>query len=148
MRPTLTRRASCEVSRAERNSANGKGRLSAFLSFFSLMDKKDKVYDDIYFDTDEEDEDNEESAGIGLPGAKRQGDRRTIDRRIPTNDELLYDPDLDDKDEAWVIGQIKSKYSLFYCILLHTKRRGAYAYVFVFLCRSGTAGTGQKRSPH
>lgn len=112
------------------------------------MDKKDKVYDDIYFDTDEEDEDTEESAGIGFPGAKRQGDRRTIDRRIPTNDELLYDPDLDDKDEAWVIGQIKSKYSPFYCILLHTKRRGAYAYVFVFLCRSGTAGTGQKRSPH
>lgn len=27
-----------------------------------------------------------------------------------SNDELLYDPDLDDKDEAWVSKQIESKY--------------------------------------
>ncbi|XP_035290012.1 E2F-associated phosphoprotein [Anguilla anguilla] len=49
-------------------------------------------YDDIYFDTDSDEDET--------PG-NAEG-RRRKQRRIPTNDELLYDPDEDDRDQAWV----------------------------------------------
>jgi hypothetical protein len=38
-------------------------------------------YEDIYFDSDEEDGEN---------------------RKVKTNDELFYDPDMDDDDQTWV----------------------------------------------
>ena len=38
-------------------------------------------YDDIYFDSDEED-----------------GEQR----KVKTNDELFYDPNMDDEDQTWV----------------------------------------------
>ncbi|XP_072221786.1 E2F-associated phosphoprotein [Leuresthes tenuis] len=53
---------------------------------------KPQVYDDIYFDSDSEEEDTPSSS---------TGQRQT-QRVIPTNDELLYDPDGDDNDQAWV----------------------------------------------
>uniref|UniRef100_A0A287D993 E2F-associated phosphoprotein-like n=1 Tax=Ictidomys tridecemlineatus TaxID=43179 RepID=A0A287D993_ICTTR len=49
-----------------------------------------KYYDDIYFDSDSEDEDK-------AAQKKRH--------RIPTNDELLYDPEKDNRDQAWVDAQ-------------------------------------------
>ncbi|KAM9777812.1 E2F-associated phosphoprotein [Neosynchiropus ocellatus] len=49
-----------------------------------------QMYDKIYFDSDSDEEDTASSS------------RRTGRRRIPTNDELLYDPDQDDRDQAWV----------------------------------------------
>ncbi|RUS22144.1 E2F-associated phospho protein-domain-containing protein [Endogone sp. FLAS-F59071] len=49
---------------------------------------KEEFYDDVYFDTEEED--NNEPA----------------DKLVPTNDELLYDPDLDNADERWLTRQI------------------------------------------
>lgn len=51
-----------------------------------------QMYDQIYFDSDSEDEDTPSSST----------DRRRKQRIIPTNDELLYDPDEDDRDQAWV----------------------------------------------
>lgn len=33
----------------------------------------------------------------------------TAKKKVISNDELLYDPDLDDKDEEWVSKQIDSK---------------------------------------
>lgn len=51
-----------------------------------------KMYDEIYFDSDSE----EENAPSGSTGRRRK------QRVIPTNDELLYDPDEDDRDQAWV----------------------------------------------
>ncbi|XP_061674768.1 E2F-associated phosphoprotein isoform X1 [Syngnathoides biaculeatus] len=54
---------------------------------------KPQMYDKIYFDSDS-DEDVEPS------GSARQ--RRLARRRVPTNDELLYDPDEDERDRAWV----------------------------------------------
>uniref|UniRef100_A0A8C6R8F5 E2F-associated phosphoprotein n=1 Tax=Nannospalax galili TaxID=1026970 RepID=A0A8C6R8F5_NANGA len=50
-----------------------------------------KYYDDIYFDSDSEDEDK--------AAAKKKKKKR---HRIPTNDELLYDPEKDNRDQAWV----------------------------------------------
>lgn len=53
-----------------------------------------QVYDNIYFDSDS-DSDQEGKAGSSKSQKKKQ-------RNIPTNDELLYDPDEDDRDQAWV----------------------------------------------
>ncbi|KAM9786489.1 E2F-associated phosphoprotein isoform X4 [Syngnathus typhle] len=46
-----------------------------------------RMYDNIYFDSDS-DEDHQPSDSAG--------------RRMMTNDELLYDPDEDERDQAWV----------------------------------------------
>ncbi|XP_028995309.1 E2F-associated phosphoprotein isoform X2 [Betta splendens] len=51
-----------------------------------------RMYDKVYFDSDSDEEDTPSSST-----SRRQ--RRRI---IPTNDELLYDPDEDDRDQAWV----------------------------------------------
>lgn len=53
-----------------------------------------QMYDSIYFDSDS-DSDQEGKAGSSNSQRKKQ-------RAIPTNDELLYDPDEDDRDQAWV----------------------------------------------
>ncbi|XP_024051785.1 E2F-associated phosphoprotein [Trachemys scripta elegans] len=57
-----------------------------------------KYYDDIYFDSDSEDEDK-----VGTQAARKK--KRHQQRRIPTNDELLYDPEEDDRDQEWVDSQ-------------------------------------------
>nr|XP_046268128.1 E2F-associated phosphoprotein isoform X2 [Scatophagus argus] len=51
-----------------------------------------RMYDEVYFDSDSEEEDAP-SSSTG---------RRQRQRTIPTNDELLYDPDEDERDQAWV----------------------------------------------
>ncbi|XP_018528513.1 E2F-associated phosphoprotein isoform X2 [Lates calcarifer] len=51
-----------------------------------------RMYDNVYFDSDSEEEDTP-SSSTG---------QRQRQRTIPTNDELLYDPDEDDRDQAWV----------------------------------------------
>lgn len=55
-------------------------------------------YDSIYFDSDSDDDDTAGSS---------QGLRRK-QRSVLTNDELLYDPDEDDRDQAWVDAKRKS----------------------------------------
>lgn len=54
---------------------------------FEATAMENEVYDDIYFDSDEE------------AGGKR---KKNKNRRKLTNDELLYDPHMDDEDAAWV----------------------------------------------
>lgn len=54
-----------------------------------------KYYDEIYFDSDSEDEDKAAQVTKKKKKKKKQ-------HRIPTNDELLYDPEKDDRDQAWV----------------------------------------------
>ncbi|XP_054652765.1 E2F-associated phosphoprotein [Dunckerocampus dactyliophorus] len=51
------------------------------------------MYDKIYFDSDSEEEDDQPSSSSG---------QRRTQRVIPTNDDLLYDPDEDERDQAWV----------------------------------------------
>ncbi|XP_007882720.2 E2F-associated phosphoprotein [Callorhinchus milii] len=60
-----------------------------------------RYYDDIYFDSDSEDEDGQEGSG---PASKKKCKKR----RVLTNDELLYDPEQDEKDQAWVDMQRRS----------------------------------------
>lgn len=50
-----------------------------------------QTYDKVYFDSDSDDDE-----------ASASSSRQARQRRIPTNDELLYDPDEDDRDQAWV----------------------------------------------
>ncbi|XP_014374438.1 E2F-associated phosphoprotein [Alligator sinensis] len=67
-----------------------------------------KYYDDIYFDSDSEDEDK-----VVTEVARKR--RRHQQRRIPTNDELLYDPEEDNRDQEWVDSQRRG---------YHNQRRG------------------------
>ena len=56
-------------------------------------EKQDETYDEIYFSSgSEDDEDN-----VGGVSSKSK-ERRTV----KTDDELLYDPNMDDEDEKWV----------------------------------------------
>ncbi|XP_029350009.1 E2F-associated phosphoprotein isoform X2 [Echeneis naucrates] len=57
-----------------------------------------RMYDKVYFDSDSEDEDT-----------PRQRRRQRI---IPTNDELLYDPDEDDRDQAWVDARRRHQHQM------------------------------------
>uniref|UniRef100_A0A8D0C3I5 E2F associated phosphoprotein n=1 Tax=Salvator merianae TaxID=96440 RepID=A0A8D0C3I5_SALMN len=52
-------------------------------------------YDDVYFDSDSDDEDK-----VVTPEARRK--KKHQQRRIPTNDELFYDPEKDKRDQEWV----------------------------------------------
>ncbi|KAL4613077.1 E2F-associated phosphoprotein [Arapaima gigas] len=56
-----------------------------------------QFYDSVYFDSDSDEEMSSNSAA-----------RRAKQRRIPTNDELLFDPDEDDRDQAWVDAKRKA----------------------------------------
>ncbi|XP_051579417.1 E2F-associated phosphoprotein-like isoform X2 [Myxocyprinus asiaticus] len=56
-----------------------------------------REYDSIYFDSDSDEDDTAGSS---------RGQRRK-QRSILTNDELLYDPDKDDRDQAWVDAKRK-----------------------------------------
>ncbi|KAJ8341740.1 hypothetical protein SKAU_G00340310 [Synaphobranchus kaupii] len=71
-------------------------------------------YDNIYFDTDSEDDE--------IPG-NSEG-RRRKQRRVLTNDELLYDPDEDDRDQAWVDAKRKQYRSSKKQLPGSTNRRG------------------------
>jgi len=67
----------------EEEGASGLAKLTA--------EKKDR-YDEIYFDSDEED------AG-GTKGDESSGPDK---KKYQTDDELLYDPKMDDEDQSWV----------------------------------------------
>ncbi|XP_071238852.1 E2F-associated phosphoprotein-like [Salvelinus alpinus] len=58
-----------------------------------------ELYDNVYFDSDSEEEEIAPSSSSGKRCRKQ--------RSIPTNDELLYDPDEDDRDQAWVDAKRK-----------------------------------------
>ncbi|NXH11558.1 EAPP protein, partial [Bucco capensis] len=57
-----------------------------------------KYYDDIYFDSDSEDEDKLVTQDV-------RNNRKLQQRRILSNDELLYDPEEDSRDQDWVDSQ-------------------------------------------
>ena len=80
----------------------------------SAVSSKPEVtfYDDLYFDSDEDDGDGGDpnetdpkpsGSGFGKsPAAKSR-------REVKSNDDLMYDPDLDDEDQAWV-DNIRKQY--------------------------------------
>ncbi|XP_015205896.2 E2F-associated phosphoprotein isoform X1 [Lepisosteus oculatus] len=80
---------------AAADEPSGSGQPSADSRVDCGGSKQPEYYDDIYFDSDSGDEDTSEKCNaVGRKKKKRH--------RIPTNDELLYDPDEDDRDQAWM----------------------------------------------
>ncbi|XP_060081768.1 E2F-associated phosphoprotein-like [Ylistrum balloti] len=81
-----------EAERSGKKRNSGKNVQLHGHSSKSSVDKKrpQEYYDDVYFDSDEEE-------------MVTQGDER-VKRKKPvvSNDELLYDPDMDDQDQKWV----------------------------------------------
>ena len=69
--------------------ANGSG------SSVQTTEKTNDLYSEDYFSSGSEDE--------HLVGG--QGSKSKERRKMLTNDELLYDPDMDDEDEKWVTKQ-------------------------------------------
>nr|XP_013795948.1 PREDICTED: E2F-associated phosphoprotein [Apteryx mantelli mantelli] len=57
-----------------------------------------KYYDDIYFDSDSDDEDKTVTQDV-------RKKRKHQQRQILSNDELLYDPEEDSRDQEWVDSQ-------------------------------------------
>ncbi|XP_078092174.1 E2F-associated phosphoprotein [Mustelus asterias] len=56
-----------------------------------------QYYDEVYFDSDSEAEDEQQDCDSKKKRKKRQ--------KVLTNDELFYDPEQDDRDQAWVDRQ-------------------------------------------
>ena len=67
----------------------------------SNKDKKEEFYDDIYFSSASSE--GMSDGGDGDNGKKKQ--KKKNKRRKLTNDELLYDPNMDKEDERWVNRQ-------------------------------------------
>ncbi|CEP19246.1 hypothetical protein [Parasitella parasitica] len=74
----------------------------------SKTKRQDELYDEVYFDSDQG-SDRDESIGLGLPGKSKDAKGPSAQHKVISNDELLYDPDMDVKDEKWVAKQIHGK---------------------------------------
>ena len=90
-----------------------------------------QFYDDIYFDTDEEEDEDDDQDAAGAPAPrsvaplsdsttpmdriqrtvqeneqlekkKNKAEKKKKKHPVLTNDELFYDPDMDDEDQKWV----------------------------------------------
>nr|XP_035928442.1 E2F-associated phosphoprotein isoform X2 [Halichoerus grypus] len=95
-----------KLSSLETGSSSGTGKVGTALT---------RYYDDIYFDSDSEDEDK--TAQVTKKKKKNR-------HRIPTNDELLYDPEKDSRDQAWVDAQRRG----------HESYKTQYRAMFVMNC--------------
>ncbi|XP_036737187.2 E2F-associated phosphoprotein isoform X3 [Manis pentadactyla] len=95
-----------KLSSLETGSSSGNGKVETGPA---------KYYDDIYFDSDSEDEDKATEV------TKKKKKKR---HRIPTNDELLYDPEKDNRDQAWVDAQRRG----------HESYKTQYRAMFVMNC--------------
>ena len=65
------------------------------------QDVETEYYDDIYFDSSSG---SDEGGGAG-EGVKKRKERKRGKVRKLTNDELFYDPHMDEEDEKWVARQ-------------------------------------------
>ncbi|XP_020387930.1 E2F-associated phosphoprotein [Rhincodon typus] len=72
---------------------SAEGASSSIGSCYSGAIPGPQYYDEVYFDSDSEAEDEQKGCD-----SKKKRKRH----KILTNDELLYDPDQDDRDQAWV----------------------------------------------
>eukprot|EP00058_Branchiostoma_floridae_P021577 XP_002607067.1 hypothetical protein BRAFLDRAFT_57355 [Branchiostoma floridae] len=78
----------------------------------SQLTAADEFYNDIYFDSDE-DSDNEQTQDVqnGVKGQEVKSHEANLGKkhRVMTNDELFYDPNMDADDEKWMTRQ-REKY--------------------------------------
>ncbi|KAG8560777.1 hypothetical protein GDO81_015126, partial [Engystomops pustulosus] len=59
-----------------------------------------QYYDDVYFDSDSDEE--------GVEKGTKQNPKRKTKQKVLTNDDLLYDPQEDDRDQQWVDARRRS----------------------------------------
>ncbi|XP_054758343.2 E2F-associated phosphoprotein-like [Lytechinus pictus] len=66
-----------------------------------------QCYDEVYFDSDEEEEEKKENSAEGAKAGGGDEDKEQAKKqhRIPTNDDLLYDPNIDDDNQTWMNKQ-------------------------------------------
>uniref|UniRef100_A0A2K5CJN4 E2F associated phosphoprotein n=1 Tax=Aotus nancymaae TaxID=37293 RepID=A0A2K5CJN4_AOTNA len=83
-----------KLSSLETGSSSGNGKVAAAPT---------RYYDEIYFDSDSEEEDK----AVQVTKKKRKKQHK-----IPTNGELLYDPEKDNGDQAWVDAQRRAYHGL------------------------------------
>ena len=67
----------------------------------SSKDKKEEFYDDIYFSSASSENISDEGDG----DREKKKKQKKSKRRKLTNDELLYDPNMDKEDERWINRQ-------------------------------------------
>lgn len=65
-----------------------------------------KYYDDVYFDSDDEDEGQTE---LKTDGSQRKSGKENKRQLVQSNDDLFYDPEIDDQNQRWVDNQ-RSRY--------------------------------------
>lgn len=73
-----------------------------------------EFYDDVYFDSDDSDVEDSVTAEKKMPKPKTGREKR----RILSNDELFYDPQMDDRDQQWMDAKRRS-------YQIKKKRRGS-----------------------
>ena len=64
-------------------------------------------YDPIYFDSDD---DSDKETNFDLPESSVNKNDKSRKRQILSNEELLYDPDLDEQDQTWA-DNLKNSYA-------------------------------------
>ncbi|XP_073683503.1 E2F-associated phosphoprotein [Garra rufa] len=79
-------------------ASSTQGQTSGTSDNTTTANKQTQEYDSIYFDSDSDED--------GTAGSSQSLKRRK-QRSVLTNDELLYDPDEDDRDQAWVDAKRK-----------------------------------------
>ncbi|XP_038073173.1 E2F-associated phosphoprotein-like [Patiria miniata] len=65
----------------------------------------DDFYNDIYFDSDDDETQEAPEASESEAGSSQKSKQSPGKHRVFTNDELLYDPEIDDKNQEWVDRQ-------------------------------------------
>ena len=64
-----------------------------------------KYYDKMYFDSDDDSESEDvKDSSFAKTKSGQSGSTSSKQRQVLTNDELMYDPNLDDEDQAWADG--------------------------------------------
>lgn len=98
---TINSQENKETKKTSNSSPHTQNPESSNKAATNNKDSKDEYYDDLYFSSGSS-EDMSDSAGPDHEQKKKQNKNK---RRKLTNDELLYDPEMDKEDERWVNRQ-------------------------------------------
>ena len=100
MQESQTSMADTQESQTSKETDTTSSKPSHSLATDGSKDKKDEFYDDIYFSSG-----SSEGMSDGGDTGHRNKKQKKNKRRKLTNDELLYDPNMDKEDEKWVNRQ-------------------------------------------
>lgn len=84
---------------------SGTGSETAASSHSQHISGRQECYDDVYFDSDDEEGGGSKVAGAERPAASKGDEGGKKQHHIPSNDDLLYDPNIDDDNQNWMDKQ-------------------------------------------